>query len=231
MLSEVQELRALAHPLRIALLELLALKGALTATEASKVIGGTPANSAYHLRTLAKHGYVVEAEGGVGRERPWRLGTLGMSFSDDDSDPAVSNAARALAGVLSERWISRAKYFRAHRDSYPAEVRRVSGESQFVVYATEAEIDAAQEEVMATLIRYQDRISDPAKRPEGARAYELIVSTHPFDLALFAGADGCDENDGENDNENDDGDSDGDGDGDGDGYGDEENNEDDYENQ
>lgn len=39
-LSEVRELRALAHPLRMALLELLALEGALTATEASKVIGG-----------------------------------------------------------------------------------------------------------------------------------------------------------------------------------------------
>lgn len=124
-----------------------------------------------------------------------------MSFTDDDADPAVSNAALVLEGVLRERWIARAKYFRAHRRNYPAEVRRVSGDSQFVVYATEDEIDEVQEEVLAALSRYQERIGDPGARPDGARAYEFIVSTHPFDLASFALVDGDDDGSSGNENE------------------------------
>ena len=201
-LSGVQELRALAHPLRIALLELLGLEGAFTATEASKVIGGTPANAAYHLRTLAKHGYVVEAEGGVGRERPWRIAGVGMSFSDDDSDPAVTSAAGALEAVLAERWFSRAKFYRDHRASYPAEVRQVSGTSQFVMYGTTAEIEEAQNTLLAALTRFQDRITDPSLRPEGAVAYEFIVSTHPIDLASFAPAGEDEEDDADTEPEN-----------------------------
>ena len=36
------------------------------------MLGESPANCAFHLRTLAKYGFVEEAGGGRGRERPWR---------------------------------------------------------------------------------------------------------------------------------------------------------------
>src|ERR1700733_12702837 len=64
-------MRALAPPLRWQLLEALTHAGTLTATQASEILGETPANCAFHLRTLAKYGFAREAGGGRGRERPW----------------------------------------------------------------------------------------------------------------------------------------------------------------
>src|SRR4030088_3589210 len=71
--TDPRALRALAHPLRLRLLELLVLRGPMTATEAADLLGESPANCSFHLRTLAKYGYVEEAGGGRGRQRPWRL--------------------------------------------------------------------------------------------------------------------------------------------------------------
>ena len=71
-LTDPKAIRALAHPLRWGLLEALSHAGTLTATQASEMLGESPANCAFHLRTLAKYGFVEEAGGGRGRERPWR---------------------------------------------------------------------------------------------------------------------------------------------------------------
>src|ERR1700750_2999656 len=63
-------MRALAHPLRWALLEELTHAGPLTATQASELLGETPANCAFHLRTLAKYGLVEEAAARAGPGPP-----------------------------------------------------------------------------------------------------------------------------------------------------------------
>src|SRR5689334_21433995 len=70
--TDAWAMRALAHPVRLALLEALVHAGTLTATQASELIGESPANCAFHLRTLAKYGYVVEAGGGRARRHPDR---------------------------------------------------------------------------------------------------------------------------------------------------------------
>ena len=57
-LTDPKAMRALAHPLRWALLEALGHAGTLTATQASEMLGESPANCAFHLRTLAKYGFV-----------------------------------------------------------------------------------------------------------------------------------------------------------------------------
>ena len=71
-LTDPAVMRALSHPLRLSLLEELIHAGTLTATQAGEILGETPANCAFHLRTLARYGLVEEAGGGKGRERPWR---------------------------------------------------------------------------------------------------------------------------------------------------------------
>src|SRR5690606_6701644 len=57
---ESQALRALAHPLRIRLLEELAIGGELTATQAAERVDESPANCSWHLRQLARYGFVEE---------------------------------------------------------------------------------------------------------------------------------------------------------------------------
>lgn len=182
--TDPRALRALAHPTRIALLEALAVGGPLTATEAAGIVGGTVPNVSYHLRTLAKYEYVVEAGGGTGRERPWKLGAVSLRIDSENPDLTVGHAARALGDVVLDRWWARVRHYDSHREQYPQAVRSVSGQSQFVLFATTAEVEQAQREIASVLMRFTDRIDDPAARPEGSVPFEVLTATHPFEVLL-----------------------------------------------
>src|ERR1700686_3735301 len=80
--NDPKTLRALTHPVRLALLEALALEGPLTATAAGELIGESPTTCSFHFRQLAKYGFVEEADAGPGRNRPWKIINVGMRFSD-----------------------------------------------------------------------------------------------------------------------------------------------------
>src|SRR5260370_30464032 len=71
-LTDPRALRALAHPIRLALLGMLRSEGLLTATRAGELLGESSASCSFHLRQLAKYGLVEEARGGQGRQPPWR---------------------------------------------------------------------------------------------------------------------------------------------------------------
>jgi DNA-binding transcriptional ArsR family regulator len=72
--SDPTAIRALAHPLRLDLLELLAATGPATAAKCGRALGVPQANCSFHLRQLAKYGFVEDAgPGGDKRERKWRL--------------------------------------------------------------------------------------------------------------------------------------------------------------
>ncbi|MFG2692859.1 helix-turn-helix domain-containing protein [Kitasatospora sp. NPDC048407] len=60
------------HPVRIALLDLLAEAGTVTSTEAAARLGLSSGLCSFHLRQLARYGLVEEVPQG-GRARPWRL--------------------------------------------------------------------------------------------------------------------------------------------------------------
>ena len=51
---------------RIKLLELVTLRGPLTASQCAPLVGESPSSCSFHLRQLAKYGYVEEAPGGDG---------------------------------------------------------------------------------------------------------------------------------------------------------------------
>src|ERR1700728_488216 len=71
-IADAPTMRAMAHPVRLALLEALGRHEPLTATEAAEVVGESPSACSFHLRMLAKYGLVEDAGGGSGRRRPWR---------------------------------------------------------------------------------------------------------------------------------------------------------------
>src|SRR5690349_11062954 len=106
-LTDPKAMRALAHPLRWALLEALAQAGTLTATQASEMLSESPANCAFHLRTLAKYGFVEEAGGGRGRERPWRRAYGRMSWQARQGDEQFRLAGQALNQIWLDRVLSR----------------------------------------------------------------------------------------------------------------------------
>lgn len=178
-LTEPRAMRALTHPVRLALLEALALEGPLTATGAAEVIGESPTTCSFHFRQLAKYGFVEQAETGPGRMRSWRLTRVGMRFTDVHEDPETQIAARALARTLRERSFARLQAFFEQRSSYPVRWQEVTGSSDFTLHVTPDELRALDDEITAILHRYRDRIADPGLRPPDSLPIEVLLFAYP----------------------------------------------------
>ena len=175
-------MRALAHPVRIALLEELVLGGALTATELGERIGESPTTCSFHLRQLAKYGFVEEAGGGKGRARPWRLTSIGISFGNPHDDPAAEIAAGALFRLVRERWLDRYRTWVETKGSYPKAWRDAADETEYLFYVTPGELKALNQELLDLLLpRFRDRLTDPAKRPPGALPVEMLMFSFPVE--------------------------------------------------
>jgi len=181
-------MRALAHPVRMALIELFGVHPTLTATQASEALGESPANCAFHLRTLAKYGFVEEAGGGRGRERPWRATAksrrIRLRTADMQSERARV-AAGALEQVWHDRWFARIREVFVNRRWAP-EWEDAAGSSQTVTFLTPAELRSIRDEINDIVNRHLDeRRLDPAKRPAGALPVELVTFGYPReDLAV-----------------------------------------------
>lgn len=186
-LTDAKAMRALAHPVRLSLIDLLGYHEVLTATEASELIGESPSNCAFHLRTLAKYGFLREAAGSNRRERPWQLAhPSGVHINPRPADPQAKLAASALIRTILGRWLSRA----GQVFGSPSEVsgwERVPGWSQQHVFMTPDEALAAQAEVSKVLSRFEARQHDPALRPPGAHRVEWSTFTEPIADWLPAG--------------------------------------------
>jgi predicted ArsR family transcriptional regulator len=182
-LTDPRELRALAHPVRLGLLEALAEHGPLTATEAAEHVGESPSSCSWHLRQLAKFGFVEEAGAAAGRRRPWQLTAHGLSFTvDDTQDPETQAAGRALERLFADRYLDRAAQGLRARPALPTAWQRATGTHQFLLPVTAEELEALNLELVALLSRYHDRL-DPARRPARARLVEAVVFTYPRDDA------------------------------------------------
>jgi DNA-binding transcriptional ArsR family regulator len=180
-LSDPRTMRALAHPTRLTLLELLRHAGPLTATETGERIGESPASCSFHLRQLAKYGFVEEApRAGGGRRRPWRAVDMGMTFTDVHEDPETAEAAIGLERVLRDRNLRRAQVGLDARLAQPPHWRRVLGMSDYTLYVTPEELRAVDEAILELLRGYQDRIEDPARRPEGSLPIQMLWMAYPY---------------------------------------------------
>jgi len=181
--TDAQTMRALAHPVRIALVEQLALGGAMTATEVGERIGESSTTCSFHLRQLAKYGWVEEAGGGRGRSRPWRLTSIGFSLSAVHDDPETDIAANTLTSLFHERQIARYRTWQETKATYPREWRKAATSSEYVFYLTAEETDELTEELHQLLqARFLDeRLTDPSKRPPGSVPVELLLFAYPLE--------------------------------------------------
>jgi hypothetical protein len=184
-LTDPKAMRALAHPVRMALLDLLGVAGTLTATQASEILGESPANCAFHLRTLAKYGFAREAGGGRGRERPWTRTRRTISISSTQQDnPQAAIAASALGSVYFERWVERARRVFGSRERLPG-WERATRMNRSAVFLTAEETVQVSREIEEIIDRYRGRERDLSQRPAGGMPVEVAIFTSP--LTEFSG--------------------------------------------
>lgn len=177
--TDPRALRALAHPLRLRLLELLVQRGPMTATEAADLLGESPANCSFHLRTLAKYGYAEEAGGGHGRQRPWRAVPGGTSIKEEELDIEGKAAAQALGRVLNELQMDRLQDWYSTKASYPKTWRTASFETHASVMITSAELDTLGHQVNALIEPYAERYEHPESFPKNALPVSLVAIGFP----------------------------------------------------
>jgi helix-turn-helix protein len=159
---------ALVHPVRAALLDLVREMGTVTSTEAARRLGFSSGLCSFHLRQLARYGYLEEAPGARGRVRPWRLATP----PEPSGTGGLGELDRELEDEGYRRWL-------AHRSAAPARWQRDAADSA-VLYLTPEELDQVAGELRAVLTRYGRREHRPADRPAGAGPVAVITRLFPL---------------------------------------------------
>ncbi|KAA2266163.1 helix-turn-helix transcriptional regulator [Solihabitans fulvus] len=176
-IRDPKALRALAHPLRWKLLQLIGDEEVATATRCAEVLGESVASCSYHLNMLAKYDYVEHAPGGQGREKPWRLvkrrQILGMSGMDGE----VALAAEAATEAFVDNEFAQLKA-RLRRESLESEEwQRAIGLIGVTTFLTAEEVVDVRDQLDQLARRYADRVEDPSVRPPGARSVRLFLAT------------------------------------------------------
>ncbi|HEY2326620.1 MAG TPA: winged helix-turn-helix domain-containing protein [Gaiellaceae bacterium] len=177
-MTSAAALRALGHPTRLRLLARLQLEGDATATECATAVGESPSSCSYHLRTLARHGFVEEVATEDARERRWTASVESLEFpagaEADDDFQAASAVARAALLELSD---SSVQEYLAHEHRFSAAWREAATFMQTTVVATPAELDKLADEIHALLAPYQR--GSRSTTPRGARFVDWSVRAVP----------------------------------------------------
>ena len=180
-LTDPRMMRALAHQARIAIWTHLGMHGPATATECAQIAGLSPSACSYHLRTLARYGFVEEdpQSAADGRERPWRARLLAFNMSNGpDAPPATQVASRLLVeNMRAAAEEVRVRYL-ARRSEYPADWQTAAGEVFSVAHVTPDELDRMRSEVLEVMARYI-RL-DPASRSSGALPVRIMLDLFPW---------------------------------------------------
>jgi len=179
-ISDPKAMRALAHPVRLAILDAIRNEGELTATRAAELLDQSPGNMSWHLQTLAKYGFIVEAEGARGRSRPWKIApdTTKFSVKPSEAVPGSFDAVEHLVVTVLDRSFEQLQeWWRQHRDFGDAWFS-ASFVSETTTFLTPAELAEISEQMQRLLFRYEDR-SDPSRRPAEALPVRMVSFAHP----------------------------------------------------
>ena len=167
-------IRAMAHPLRLDLIELLGTVGPSTAAECARRLGSTQASCSYHLRLLAKYGFVELAEArGDARDRPWRIVDVQQQWSGEDA------AADQLERVFVQREADRILAWSAASKSEAEPWRSADFVGGASLPLTADEVRSVRAQLQAVLEPYVARLTDRTGWPEGTRFVRILLAGTP----------------------------------------------------
>jgi len=160
-------LRALAHPLRVRLYDILSQYGPQTASSLAELTGESTGSTSYHLRALAQHDLIREVtDRGTARERWWErpAGMVTLTNPDMQNTPAGRTVMEAVQSETLTLRHQQLMHFANHgwdeaeewRDAAiisTATARLTAEQSQDLVRRIHALVDE-------TVARYRDQTGD-----------------------------------------------------------------------
>lgn len=181
---EVDQVRALSHPLRLRMLSVLVEGGPATSTTLARALGENTAATSYHLRQLAQYGLIRElTERGDGRDRWWEAVARSYGAAAPESEEARS-AGYELAARVVEHDAHVVRAFLASRESYDPVWQDVALFTNHTIWATPDEMRSMSRRVRDVFAEY--RRADPAERPEGAERIYVVLRAVPWASELGA---------------------------------------------
>lgn len=175
-------LKALAHPLRVRIFDLLSTHGPQTASSLAALVGETSGSTSYHLRILSAHDLIREVEGrGTARERWWEVpqGRIDIPGPSETMSPAN----RAAAQIVSS------EFFRLRHDTLMSWVNRPDSQvpegwtdtgliASTLLEMTPAQMGDLKDELMAVV----DAAVDRYRGQTGPDVRRVTMRTELFDL-------------------------------------------------
>lgn len=151
-------LRALAHPLRVRLLAALRRDGPATSAALARAFDETTGATSYHLRQLARHGFVEEETGrGTARERWWRALHRYTSWDTADflDDPAAMEAGTVMLHRQLDVENDHVREWIAHQADWPRAWLAAADASDLALRLTPARLARLVSEVHEVVMRYE----------------------------------------------------------------------------
>ena len=171
--ADAAAVKALAHPLRLWLLDLLRFEGPSTATLLGRRVGESSGSTSYHLRQLARYGFIEEAPGRGGRERWWRYRNRRVTLDGGGA------GGRELLPELLSREAHALDRFLAQRE-VPPEWDAGSFFTSLALRLTAAELTELRESLEELLGRF--RRAEAEDPPADARPVRLLAFGYPVPL-------------------------------------------------
>jgi Helix-turn-helix domain len=168
-------LRALAHPLRWQLIDLIGSETTATATRCAEVLGQSVASCSYHLGILGKYGYIELVPGQAGKEKPWRLASRQQNLDPSGLDNEGALAAEAAAEAFLDHELARVKQRLRSLGLEPEPWRAASLLIGNTTWMTAQELHDITGQLKQLLLTHTERDGDPASRPPGSREVRLFA--------------------------------------------------------
>ncbi len=174
--TDPRAMRALAHPVRLAVMTQLQRHGPMTATQLSDRVGASPSVTSWHLRHLESFGLVTDAEdpgGGVDRRRRWwRAVARGIRFDIPDGGEG-QEAARLLRSQTMKQAVEYVGRWLAEVEpALDDQWSREAGSGNTGLVLTVAEARRLERDIERLLEPYVTR--EGSDVPESARAVRML---------------------------------------------------------
>ncbi len=187
-------LRAFAHPVRMRLYEALLAQGPSTASQLAREVPGAPGSLSYHLRTLARHGFVEEAPelASDGRERWWRAVSGGARWAEEDlnESPGMREAATSAQLMFLARQQDRLRdWLQANDPHFGPQWRSVAVSSDLVLHLSSDELGELGRDLEEVTDRWMARSRENRASNDSTLAADedrspVFVVVHAFPFSI-----------------------------------------------
>ncbi|WAL94953.1 ArsR/SmtB family transcription factor [Streptomyces sp. Je 1-369] len=185
-ITDLGTLKAFGNPLRMKLYSTLRVGGPATASHLAAQVDEAVSLVSYHLRKLAEHGLIEEADAQSedARERWWQAAQDTLSFRHEDFKDTPEGAATHAAvvrGLIAHRREQYETYL-DQQAAWGAEWRKAADQSDFLARLNPAELTALNAEIHALVQTYTERgkAAEAAGDTEGRENVAVHLASFPF---------------------------------------------------